>query len=74
MTMIQIQDDLIHRLLVARAKQGPRSAGIMYSRTRRAAYAEAAKRLARLGYSEAQANQIIKDAHDMYLLERNTRD
>lgn len=72
-TMIEIQEAYIARVSAAHAKQGKRSAGLMFARTKGAARKEATKALLKTGYTEAQAAIIIRDAHDMFILERDAR-
>jgi hypothetical protein len=55
-------------------KISPRAKGDRFGKSRRAARREATARLLRLGYTEAQAAVIVKDAHDMFLLEANARE
>jgi hypothetical protein len=74
MTMIEVQDAYIARVAAAHAKIGPRSAGIAFNRSKRAARKEAAARLVKIGYSESDAAFIIRDAHDIFWLEVNARD
>ena len=68
-TMITIQEDYVARVTTAHGKITPRTKGDRFGKSRRAARKDATARLLRLGYTEAQAVQIVKDAHDMFLLE-----
>lgn len=73
MSMIEIQDAYVARVAAAHSKMGKRSAGLVFARTKRAARREATSQLARLGYDEAAVAQIVKDAHDMFLLEAGAK-
>jgi hypothetical protein len=70
MSMIEIQEAYIARLIQADAKRGSRASGCMFARSATAARKEAAKALAKIGYPELQIDQIIRDARDMFELER----
>jgi Holliday junction resolvasome RuvABC DNA-binding subunit len=69
MNMIAVQDAYVARVGQAWAKQGPRSAGLMFARSKRAARKDAMAALIKLGYSGASAAQIVQDAQDMFALE-----
>lgn len=71
MSMIAIQEAYISRMQAADAKIGKRASGLAFQRSATAARKEATKALARTGYTEVQIAQIIKDARDMFYLERN---
>lgn len=73
MSMIEIQQRYIDRVARAHAKQGKRSAGLVFARTKGAARKEATAALIKCGYSAEQAEVIVKDAHDMFVLERDAR-
>jgi hypothetical protein len=74
MTMIEIQEAHVARLLAAHAKIGPRSAGLMFARTARASKKRTIQQLVAKGYDEAHAQQITRDAYDMFKLELDARD
>jgi hypothetical protein len=73
MNMIAIQQAYITRVALAHAKQGKRSAGLMFARTKSAARKDGIRDLIKLGYTESQANMIMKDANDMFILERDAK-
>jgi hypothetical protein len=73
MSMIEIQQRYIDRVAAAHAKQGRRSAGLMFARTKGAARKEATAALLKCGYTAEQAAAIVKDAHDVFILERDAR-
>ena len=73
MSMIEIQDAYIERLRRMRPL-GPRASGVERDRQIRAARRQAKRMLHNLGYSETDAAQIVKDAHDMWELEGNPQD
>lgn len=73
MTMIEVQETLIARYHAAFAKQGKRSAGLMFARSKRAARKEATRQLVKMGWTEEQAAIVIRDAVDMYHLEQAAR-
>ena len=72
--MIEIQDAYVARLLQAHAKITARTKGDRFRRTRTAARKDAVRRLTRKGFDEAAALQIVRDAHDVFLLEVGARD
>lgn len=72
-TMIQIQEAYIARVGRYHAKMTKRSAGLVFARVKRAAREDGVRDLIKLGYTELQAYAIMKDAHDMFLLEANAR-
>lgn len=69
MTMIEIQDAYVARVALAHSKVTSRTKGDRFKRSKRAARKEAIACLLRTGYTEADATVIVKDAHDMFLLE-----
>lgn len=69
MTMIEIQDAYIERVSVAHGKITARTQGHRFARCRAAARREAIRQLAKLGYAEEAAKQIVRDAHDIFILE-----
>ncbi|MCK1671099.1 hypothetical protein [Bradyrhizobium sp. 150] len=73
MNMIAIQQEFITRVARAYAKRGKRSAGLMFARTKSAARKYGIRDLIKLGYTESQANMIMKDANDMFILERDAK-
>lgn len=73
MNMIEIQEAYIARVAAYHAKMTKRSAGLVFASVKRAARKEATARLMRLGYNEASTAQIVKDAHDVFLLEASAR-
>ena len=71
MTLTEIQQEYIDRLLAAHGKITPRTKGDRFNRTRIAAYKHAVKLLKQKGYGAASIPTILKDAHDVFLLEVN---
>lgn len=71
MTLIQIQDHYIETLNAGIARWSHRKDGGHASRISRGAYHKAEKQLLRLGLTQEQVKQSIKDARDMAELERN---
>ena len=69
MNMIEIQDAYVARVMLAHSKITLRTKGHRFNRSKAAARKEAVSRLLRKGYTEADAVVIVKDAHDMFLLE-----
>lgn len=69
MNMIEIQDAYVARLMLAHSKITARTKGHRFNRSKGAARREAVARLLRKGYTEADAAVIVKDAHDVFLLE-----
>lgn len=74
LSLIGIQEAYIARVQLAHAKITPRTKGDRFGGTRRAARKEAVNKLIKRGFDEAGAAQIVKDAHDMFLLELNARE
>jgi hypothetical protein len=72
-SLIEAQDAYVARCLAAHRKQGKRSAGLMAARTRRAARKMLHAWAVKSGYTELQADSIVQDAYDVYLLERDAR-
>lgn len=68
-TMISIQDSYVTRVLLAHSKITPRTRGNRFARSVRAARREAMDRLMRQGFRQEDAKVIVKDAHDVALLE-----
>jgi hypothetical protein len=73
MTLIKIQGAYIERLRRMRPI-GLRTSGVERSRQIRAARRQAKLSLHKLGYSEGDAAQIVKDAHDVWELEGTPQD
>jgi hypothetical protein len=73
-SLIGIQEAYIARVAAAHAKITPRTKGNRFNRTRSAARNDAIRLLTRRGFEEASARLIVKDAHDMFLLELNARE
>jgi hypothetical protein len=71
MTLIQVQEQYIETVNVGLARWAHRKDGGHSSRIRRGAYHKAEKQLTSLGFTQAQVEQVIKDARDMAELERN---
>jgi hypothetical protein len=72
-TIIDIQQAYIDRLLRAYAKIGPRSCGARFARSKRAARNEAIRAFTKLGFNETETRQLVVDAYDMFILERDAR-
>lgn len=70
-SMIEFQESIVARLNIANSKQGKRSAGLRFARTKGAVRSDAIRTLAKRGYAEDQAAQIVRDAFDMFRLERD---
>jgi hypothetical protein len=69
MTMIEIQQAYIDRVVPAYLRITERTKGRRAQRTKAAAHREALGRLVRLGFTEANAEVVIKDAQDIAILE-----
>jgi len=69
-SMIEIQEAYVARVSLAWSKVNARTKGHRFQKSRRAARKDAMKRLTRMGWDEASAAQIVKDANDMFELER----
>jgi len=70
MNMIQIQDELIESLNAGFARWAHRKNGGHSRRVRRGALRTAEKKLQKLGYEQAQIDQILRDAEDVAKLNR----
>jgi hypothetical protein len=73
-SLIEIQEAYIARVAAAHSKISARTKGDRFHRTRTAARKDAIRQLTRKGFDEAGASLIVKDAHDMFLLELNAQD
>lgn len=73
-SLIGIQEVYIARVTAAHAKITPRTKGSRFNRTRCAARKDAIRHLTGRGFDEAGAALIVKDAHDMFLLEINAQE
>jgi hypothetical protein len=69
MNMIEIQDAYVARVYAAHCKINSRTKGNRFQRSRSAARKEATARLLRHGFKADDITLIIKDAHDVFLLE-----
>jgi hypothetical protein len=70
--MIAVQDEYVETVNAGFARWSHRKDGGHFSRIRRGAWHRAEKALSRIGYNASQISQIIKDADDMAILERNS--
>jgi hypothetical protein len=73
-SLIEIQEAYIARVAAAHGKITARTKGDRFRRTRSAARKDAIRQLTGRGFDEAGASLIVKDAHDMFLLELNAQD
>lgn len=71
-TLIGIQEEYIETLNAGLARWSHRKGGGHSHRIARGARHVAEKKLARLGFTDQQISQAIKDARDMAELERNS--
>ena len=68
--MIDIQQEYIDTVSAGMDRWSHRRRGGHSYRIRRGAYRKAYQALVRWGHTDEQAKQIIRDAHDVLLLER----
>ena len=73
-SLIEAQNAYIARVAAADRKQGPRSAGLMFARTKRAARRELTETLIARGCSEKQAASAVNDAQAMFILRKLAND
>lgn len=71
MNMIAIQTEYIETVNSGYLRWSHRKDGGHFSRIKRGAYNRARKALLRTGYNEMMVTEIIGDAWDMAVLERN---
>lgn len=69
-TIIQIQDEYAETVSLGMDRWSHRRDGGHVSRIRRGAARKARKALLKFGFTDAQATQMIQDAHDVMKLER----
>jgi len=74
MTLIGIQEEYISTLNAGLARWSHRKDGGHAGRIARGARHTAEKQLRKLGFTDQQVQQIIKDARDMAELERNSNE
>lgn len=70
-SMIEIQDEYVEAVNAGFRRWSHRKYQGHFDRIRRGAWHRAEKALSRIGYNASQIGQIIKDADDMAILERN---
>ena len=69
-TLMQIQQEYMETVSAGMDRWSHRRDGGHSGRIRGGAFRKAYKSLARFGFTDKQARQIIQDAHDVMMLER----